>query len=449
MLYSNLSELPTDVRSSLPEPAQELYRRTFNAVAKKFGGDEQRASSAAQSAAWTAVKKRYKPSDDGKWVEVPQRAQESRVQEWFPSGSIEPLDDGDYRIHFLAHGFTADKRRYYPVHVLESAASGGTFDGVKMYLNHEDLTQRGGRIHRDLRDWGATIKAGTVRVVEGGPGGYVLEAVCHAHLPAARAILDDPIAKASVGLSHDSLVTMTQKRIDGVETNVVETIKRCNSVDLVPEGNASGRVMEAAPEQEADEMDLTTLTLDELREARPDLVDQLTVSTTPPEVPETQTQEAKPPTPPPPAPQVVALTESQVQEAVQRGQMPLLERIKVLEDEKAAGLTMENVQRIVEARSDLATSVKSRVLESFRGQIIPTDQLMQRVTEACDREREYALIIARELGGGTKIRGLGSAPTSSQTPEQVRESYDAGLVERMEQMGYTPKQIEQMKAIGN
>jgi arylformamidase len=46
-------------------------------------------------------------------------------------------------------------------------------------------------------------------------------------------------------------------------------------VDLVPTGNANGRVLEAAHDEEREEMELKEMTLEQLREARPDLVEAL------------------------------------------------------------------------------------------------------------------------------------------------------------------------------
>jgi hypothetical protein len=184
---------------------------------------------------------------------------ELRVTEFLPAGSVEALGDGDYRVMFLAHGTTKTgvPPRYYPKRVLEQAAGAAIFDGAKMYLNHvkpgKDVP------HRDLRDWAATIKPGSVRCVEGN-----LEAVCHAHLAEARAILDDPVAKLSVGLSHDSNIRVSKGRVDGADVHVVEAISKCHSVDFVPDGNAHGRVIEAAQEQETEMAELTPEQMDEI-----------------------------------------------------------------------------------------------------------------------------------------------------------------------------------------
>ena len=80
----------------------------------------------------------------------------------------------------------------------------------------------------------------------------------------ARAILDDPIAKLSVGLSHDSNIRVSKGRVDGADVHVVEAISKCHSVDFVPDGNAHGRVIEATQEEEIDMAELTAEQMEEI-----------------------------------------------------------------------------------------------------------------------------------------------------------------------------------------
>jgi len=62
MPYTSIVDLPLPIRK-LPEEAQKIYLKAFNAGFEKFDGDE---SKAAQYA-WGAVKQSYRKVN-GKWV---------------------------------------------------------------------------------------------------------------------------------------------------------------------------------------------------------------------------------------------------------------------------------------------------------------------------------------------------------------------------------------------
>ena len=345
----------------------------------------------------------------------------TRVTEWFPAGDISPLGDGDYRVEFISHGTTRDGKRYYPKQVLEAAAKAGVFDGAKMYLNHSDPASDARRGHRDLRDWGATIKTGTVEVVEGN-----VRAVCHAHLQEAKAILDDPIAKASVGLSHDSFVKMGKKKINGKDLQVVESIESCNSVDFVPTGNANGRVLEAAQTEEQTDMGLTELTLEQLREARPDLIELLT--------PKPQTA--------PPAAEPVKVAEAGPDVTAEFAKRDA--EISQLRESLMVRDTQAIVAELVTAAEGLSDSGKQRVKEQFAGIVIPATEIANKVTEALEKEKAYALQVLREAGVVPKVTGLG---TSGGDPTQINEAYNADMKPRLEAMGYDAKTIEAMMGV--
>ena len=73
MPYDSKSELPENVRDSLPEHAQEIYREAFNSAWEQYSdpedrrGDESREATAHQ-VAWSAVKEAYeKDEDSGGW----------------------------------------------------------------------------------------------------------------------------------------------------------------------------------------------------------------------------------------------------------------------------------------------------------------------------------------------------------------------------------------------
>lgn len=381
---------------------------------------------------------------------------ELRVTEFLPAGSVEALGDGDYRVMFLAHGTTKTGHppRYYPKRVLEAAVAAAIFDGAKMYLNH---VKPGRDVpHRDLRDWAATIKPGSVRCVEGN-----LEAVCHAHLAEARAILDDPVAKLSVGLSHDSNIRVSKGRVNGADVHVVEAITHCHSVDFVPDGNAHGRVIEAAQEQEMDMAELTPEQMDEIVKRTAESVVEPFANAVAAKIAESQKaadeaakaeeekrqQEAadaeKPEADRKLIEELRALREAKVTEDQRVAEATA--RIKALEDERAAAGTLSTVRTLVDARDDLSPAAKARVVESFSGQIIATDQIGTRVQEACDKERAYALTVLQEAGVRTRVTGTG--PTDTNRTQEATKAYEDGFTEFARNMGVDAKTLKAMQEL--
>ena len=382
---------------------------------------------------------------------------ELRVTEFLPAGSVEAIGDGDYRVMFLAHGTTRTgvPPRYYPKRVLEAAVSASVFDGAKMYLNH---VKPGRDVpHRDLRDWAATIKPGSVRCVEGN-----LEAVCHAHLAEARAILDDPVAKLSVGLSHDSNIRVSKGRVDGADVHVVEAIAHCHSVDFVPDGNAHGRVIEAAQEQEIDMAELTPEQMEEITKRVTEAVAEPVANAVAAKIAETQkaaddaakAEEAKRQQEAADAekPDADKALEQRVAEVVaaktadaEKRVAEAADRIKALEDERAAGKTLEIITGMVQARDDLSPVSQTRVIEGFSGQIIAPDQIGTRVQEACDRERTYALELLQAAGVRTKVTGSGATDTGR--AQEATKAYDDGFTEFARNMGVDAKTLKAMQEL--
>ncbi len=330
----------------------------------------------------------------------------TRVQEWFPAQSVEALGDGDFRIEFLVHGVTRDGKRYYPKHVTEAAGKAGIFDGAKMYLNHGDPVADQRRGHRDLRDWGATIKAGSVQAVDGN-----LQAVCHAHTAEALAILGDPVAKAAVGLSHDSYVRLAPGKINGKQLHVVESIDRCNSVDFVPAGNANGRVLEAAPDEGDADMDVSTLTVAQLREGAPELVAEIV----------REAQEAQ-----------KSVEDKRITEAMAAIETMKAENAKLRES--LARRDVETAVREAVGRFEgLTNSERAEATTKLLGMDLKLEDVDAKVAEAVKHEKELSAVRLREHGVRTQVTGAG--PTDSDGQKNVREAHEAWYKAQCEKRG--------------
>ena len=65
MPYEKLTDLPDNVRDSLPKHAQEIYQAAYNSAEDQYGEEER-----AHRVAWSAVKQKYqKDEESGEWVE--------------------------------------------------------------------------------------------------------------------------------------------------------------------------------------------------------------------------------------------------------------------------------------------------------------------------------------------------------------------------------------------
>jgi len=156
-----------------------------------------------------------------------------RVQE----AAVYPIDVQDapesaYRVKLIAAGPTSTGKRFYEGGALREAVQAGRFDGAKMYLNH---VKPGRDVpHRDLRDWAATIKPGSVTFDQatGEVWGIVVP-----HDPRVQTMLSTPTTRRALGVSVDANVRV-KRGADGLEH--ITAISHLHSVDFVPEGNATG-----------------------------------------------------------------------------------------------------------------------------------------------------------------------------------------------------------------
>jgi cation transport regulator len=68
MPYQSINELPNNIKTPLPEHAQEIWKEAFNSAYEDHK-DEKNAEETAIKIAWSAVKNSYHKNEDGEWVE--------------------------------------------------------------------------------------------------------------------------------------------------------------------------------------------------------------------------------------------------------------------------------------------------------------------------------------------------------------------------------------------
>lgn len=156
---------------------------------------------------------------------------------------------------------------YYPGTTLREAVKAGVFDGRKMFANHPRKSDEKERPERDVKDWIGVVKESVWDEARGVPRSRLklLDEKVYAQFKAAPehiafSILGGGIARPG--------------RVDGREARVVESLKNIHSIDWVTEAGAGGAIDFAESASEELDMELSELTIEQLREARPDLFDQ-------------------------------------------------------------------------------------------------------------------------------------------------------------------------------
>ena len=75
MPYQSIRSLPESVKHSLPKHAQEIYKEAFNGAWDTYADPNERRAdddreTVAHKVAWAAVKKSYKKTAQGKWIQT-------------------------------------------------------------------------------------------------------------------------------------------------------------------------------------------------------------------------------------------------------------------------------------------------------------------------------------------------------------------------------------------
>ena len=184
-------------------------------------------------------------------------------------------DKGIYEVTLLAEGLTIDKRRYYPRKTLEAAVP--LFEGIRAFADHPTESEMKERPERSIRD---LIGAYHEPQLVSSNTGTRIRAKLHTIESAGwvRPILDMACENPKLaGASIHADGTVTPKGHDGAD--LVESIDVVVSTDIVTEPNAGGKVERMIASNRKggeEEMEFDELTIEQLREKRPDLLEEVT-----------------------------------------------------------------------------------------------------------------------------------------------------------------------------
>ena len=357
--------------------------------------------------ALSAVKRKIRAAYRSLGVEdedIPRWVQESTIRSLF--ANYIPLTEADIGSKGIAKivviqpgwGNPVDNH-YYPAETLSRDYP--VFEGAKMYADHQTEEEEKERPEGSIREWVASLK--NVRFEEG--VGIVGDAVIiEPWLQQKLAVLRDQKLLSEMGISIRAAGVGTKGKIDGKDANVVERITRVRSVDFVTEAGAGGGVLLYETERE---FDIDVITLNVLRERRPDLVKSIES-----EVKETMLKEVK----------KAMEAEERIQEL--EGQVETLTTENT--DLKNKNSEAEKAQRIAEAKSiideaigksELPDAAKERLVERFKDA-----ESADGVEDAIKAEKEYL----DKLAEGGKVKGLGPTdPDPQKSKEALKESFKA------------------------
>ena len=388
MPYNTISELPPAVKK-LTEHKQKVWLSAFNSAFKQSQNEEQ-----AFKIAWAAVEK------------LKEENTSIIDQDIFEALTV---DAEKKRAHvvIIKEGWSKNKR-YYPAQVLEQAVP--LFEGAKCYLDHSDIKGIPNRSVRELTGFYENVKFA---------GKQVEADLQFLDTEAGKVGLD--IAKETVkhnkllaGLSIRGIGTM--RKVE--EGHEVENLSKIISVDMVSDPAAGGeflRLYESVMEVKDDMKDLT---LEKLKEERPDLVQSIS------EEVESRVYGKK------------GELDKQLKEIKEQND----KMQKDIAEWKTYGQVKET-ETILEkelAKSELPDIAKERIRKLYTGKIAKVEE----ITESIKAEKEYIARIAEN-----KQVNVGNSGKDSEVKEQNKEKYEAKLKEVYEAMGYSEKEVEDLLKI--
>ena len=184
-------------------------------------------------------------------------------------------EKGIYGVTLIKEGFTTDKRRYYPRATLEAALP--LFEGLQAYADHPTKSEMKDRPERSIRDLVGVYKNPAItETMSGSSLGAELHTI--ESMSWMRPILNMTVDNPGLcGLSIHGDGQITPKGKDGAD--IVESIDKMFSTDIVTKPNAGGEINRLiASNREGGgvtSMEWSDITLETLKENRPELVEEL------------------------------------------------------------------------------------------------------------------------------------------------------------------------------
>lgn len=300
---------------------------------------------------------------------------------------VEKGDKPRYRVQILVPDVVGSNRRLYPKEVMNRAYT--LYEGAKVYMDHPTRLEDAQRPERSVRD--------LVGYMENVQADMIADLVVVKHQEEICPLIEESISTGRdlVGLSHNILaLTRIARQADG-PVQVVESIEKVKSVDIVTEQAAGGKFKELL---EGKEEGLMIRSLEELREAYPELLDKFREG-----VREELLEEAK---------QELEGKLKELREAISARDAKI--------DQLTALLEKQEREKVMESKlseCELPEITKQRIRSVIEGQYESMERFTEAVDEAIKAEKEYL----SEITKAGKPTGLGS-PKMDETPKIVKEA---------------------------
>ncbi len=325
-------------------------------------------------------------------------------QEVFETLGVEE-DKRRAHVVIIKEGWSKNKR-YYPADVLAEAVP--LFEGAKCYLDHSDIK---GIPNRSVRELTGFFE--NARFV----GNQIEADLQFLDTEAGRVGFD--IAKETI--KHNKVLAGLSIRGNGTlrkveEGHIVESLKNIASVDLVSDPAAGGEFLRLY-ENITEVDDMKDLTVEKLKEERPDLVQIIT---------------------------------EEVEARVYGKKNDLDKQLKEIreQNEKLAKdinewktyAQIKETETLLEkelSKSELPDIAKERIRKLFDGKVAKVED----VVESIQAEKEYIAKIAEK-----KQVNVGNSG-KSEVEEQTKEKYETKLREVYEAMGYSNNEIDELLKI--
>lgn len=391
MPYNTLMELPPAVKK-LPKKLQEAWMKAFNNAFEQYKNE-----ATAFAVAWSVVNKMQES------VEVKHAKEGEMIDN---QGIFEALavdtNKKRARVVLIKAGWSKNER-YYPPEVLAKATP--LFEGAKCYLDHDDIKGTPGRSVRELAGFYESVNFSGNQIegdlqfldTEAGRVGLELakEAIKH----------NRPLA----GLSIRSVGTL-RKVEEGYE---VESLSKVLSVDIVSDPAAGGEFIKLYESMEVKNK-MEEITLEELKEKRPDLVQAIS------EEVESRVYGKK------------GELDKQLKEIREQND----KLAKEIAEWKQYGQVKETETMLERelSKSELPEIAQERIRKVFEGKVAKAEE----IAEAVKAEKEYIAKIAEK-----KQVNVGN---SGKEKENV-EGYTTKLREIYEAMGYSQAEVDELLKI--
>lgn len=335
---------------------------------------------------------------------------------------------GTLTITIIKEGFNTSKTKFYSKKALRE--TGGIFAGAKMFANHQTTAEEKARPEGRVQDWVASISKESPWLES--DGRLRSKAIVHdADFKKKLTGLQEAGLLGEMGVSIRAFGGGTPAEVGGYKTTFVESFLGCKSVDFVTFPGAGGKVDMLESDGQhyltAEELvtyfeedaatDLDLISLEKLKESRPDLVASIQT-----EVRETIMAE-----------KTVEQLTTELKEA----------------QEKATALTTENTQlKEAGAKSTVQTELDKQLKES--GLPEPAQKKLREqfkeatkvdgIKEAITAEAEYLKGFGVEAGK-KGVRGMGEHQESTSNTDAAKVRAD--MVKSFVESGMSKELAEQ------